>query len=290
MKERKVLQDFFKKHRRMILSVMLVSMVFVLSACARSQMEPITPESEGFWNSYIIYPLSQFILWLSHRLNSYGLGIIVFTLIGRIFLLPLTIYQQKNMEKMNEIQPKLKELQQKYSSRDEATQMKLQEETKRVQEEAGVSNWSGCLPILIQMPIFIALYQTVLRTPELATGNFLWMELAKPDPYYIIPLIAAGFALLNTILMQYGRAQQGSKVMYFVMPAMILLITVATASSIALYFAVTNLTSVLTTLIFNNPFKKKQEREEAEIREQEEERRRKRAIKKAKKLGRSVKK
>lgn len=284
------MQDFYKKHRRYLLIGAMMLAVFVLSACARQQLEPITPESEGFWDSYIIYPLSQLILWLSHTFNSYGIGIIIFTLIGRVILLPLTIYQQKNMEKMNDIQPEIKALQEKYSSRDEATQMKLQEEMKRVQQEAGVSNWSGCLPILIQMPIFIALYQTVLRTPELATGNFLWMELGQPDPYFIIPIMAAGFTLLNTVLMQYGREQQGSKMMYVIMPVMIFLITIATASSIAIYFAVTNLTSVLTTLIFSNPFKKKREREEAEARAIEKEKRRKAAIKKAKKLGRSVKK
>lgn len=284
------MQDFYKRHRRYLLIGAMMLAVFVLSACARQQLEPITPESEGFWDSYIIYPLSQLILWLSHTFNSYGVGIIIFTLIGRVILLPLTIYQQKNMEKMNDIQPKIKALQEKYSSRDEATQMKLQEEIKRVQKEAGVSNWSGCLPILIQMPIFIALYQTVLRTPELATGNFLWMELGQPDPYFIIPIMAAGFTLLNTVLMQYGREQQGGKMMYVIMPVMIFLITIATASSIAIYFAVTNLTSVLTTLIFSNPFKKKRKREEAEAQAIEEEKRRKAAIKKAKKLGRSVKK
>lgn len=284
------MQDFYKKHRRHLLIGAMLLAVVVLSACARQQFEPITPDSVGFWDSYIIYPLSQFILWLSRLFSSYGLGIIAFTLVGRVILLPLTIYQQKNMEKMNEIQPEIKALQKKYSSRDEATQMKLQEEIKRVQQEAGVSNWSGCLPIIVQMPIFIALYQTVLRTPELATGDFLWMELAKPDPYFIVPIIAAGFALLNTVLMQYGREQAGGKFMYFMMPAMILLITVATPSSIAIYFAVTNLTSVLTTLIFSNPFKKKREREEAEAQAIEQEKRRKAAIKKAKKLGRSVKK
>lgn len=284
------MKDFYKKHRRKLFTLTMLIAVFVLTACSRAQMEPITPNTEGFWDTYIIYPLSQFILWLSHFFNSYGIGIIIFTLLGRVILLPLTIYQQKNMEKMNDLQPELKALQQKYSARDEATQAKLREEMKRVQQEAGVSNWSSFLPIFAQMPIFIALYQTVLRTPELATGHFLWMELAKPDPYFVIPLLAAAFALLNTMLMQYGREQQGSKIMYVLMPAMILLITVATASSIAIYFAVTNLTSVLTTLIFSNPFKKKREREEEKAEKQEKERRRKSAIRKAKKLGRNVKK
>jgi len=269
--------------------LVLVALVVFISACART--EPIGPESEGFWDGIIIYNFSRFILWLSDLFGgSYGLAIIVFTALGQILLLPLTNYQQKNMAKTQEIQPQMEELREKYSANDEATKEKLAEETQKLQDEAGVNPLMGCLPMLIQMPIFIALYQTVTRTPELATGNFLWMELGNPDPYYVLPILAALFTMANSWLMQYGNPHSKTGAMTFVMPVMIFFITFRVSASLALYFAASNATRVIITLIFQNPFKKRREIEEKEEEEREQERRRKRAINKARKRGRSVKK
>lgn len=284
------MKEFYKKNKRMLLTLTLLGFVVFLSACGAST-EPIGPDSTGFWDGVVIYNLSQFILWLSDLFGgSYGLAVIVFTALGQIVLLPLTNYQQKSMEKTQEIQPQIEELREKYSARDEETQAKLQEETKKLQDEAGVNPLMGCLPMLIQMPIFIALYQTVVRTPELAIGNFLWLELGSPDPYYILPILAAVFTLANSLLMSYGNPASKTNAMSFVMPAMIFFITFRVSSSLALYFATSNATRALITLIFNNPFAKRRALEEKEEMERENERRRKRAINKARKTGRSVRK
>jgi len=283
------LKEFYKKHKRTLLMLALVALVVFLSACART--EPIGPESEGFWDGIIIYNFSRFLLWLSELLGgSYGLAIIAFTALGQILLLPLTRYQQKSMEKTQEIQPEIEALREKYSAKDEATQEKLAEETQKLQDEAGVNPLMGCLPMLVQMPIFIALYQTVTRTPELATGDFLWLELGNPDPYYIIPVLAAAFTLANSLLMQYGNPNSSSNFMSYLMPIMIFFITFRVSSSLGLYFATSNATRVIITLLFNNPFKKRREREEEEKRKKEKARRRQKAIDKALKTGRSVKK
>lgn len=284
------MKEFYKKHKKTLLTLALVGLVIFLSACGRT--DAIGPESEGFWDGTIIYNLSRFILWLSEFLGgSYGAAIIAFTALGQILLLPLTKYQQESMEKSQSIQPEMKALQEKYSARDEETQAKLAEETKKLQNEAGVNPLMGCLPLLVQMPIFIALFQTVTRTPELANGNFLWMELGNPDPYYILPILAAGFTFLNTWLTQYGNpnASQG-KGMLFIMPIMIFFFTFRVSSSLALYFVTSNVTRVIITLFTNNPFKKRAKIEEQELEKEEEERRRRRALNKARRTGRSVKK
>lgn len=284
------MKDFYKKNKKSLLMFALVAFVVFLSACGR--VDAIGPESEGFWDGLIIYNLSRFILWLSDLLGgSYGIAIIVFTSLGQILLLPLTNYQQKSMEKTQEIQPQMEALREKYSARDEATQEKLQTEMKKLQDEAGVNPLAGCLPLLIQMPIFIALYQTVTRTPELATGNFLWLELGQPDPIYILPLLAAAFTLLNSWMMQYGNPNAKSNAaMTYMMPIMIFFITFRVASSLALYFVASNATRVLMTLLTNNPFVKRRKLEEKAREEEEAERRRQRALNRARKTGRSVKK
>lgn len=283
------MKEFYKKNKKTLLTLALAAFVVFLSACGRQDV--VDSSSTGFWDSIIIYNLQRLLLWMSDILGSNGLAIIVFTALGQILLLPLTNYQQKSMEKTQELQPKMDALREKYSARDEATKEKLQTEMQKLQEEAGVNPLAGCLPLLIQMPIFIALYQTVTRTPALQEADFLWLQLGFPDPLYILPLLAAGFTFLNSWLMQYGNPNAKSNALItFLMPALIFFITFRVASSLALYFVASNGTRVLMTLLTNNPFKKRQELEELAREEEEAEKRRQRALNRARKTGRSVKK
>lgn len=283
------MKEFYKKNKKTLLTLALAAFVIFLSACGRQDV--VDSSSTGFWDSIIIYNLQRLLLWMSDILGSNGLAIIVFTALGQILLLPLTNYQQKSMEKTQELQPKMDALREKYSARDEATKEKLQTEMQKLQEEAGVNPLAGCLPLLIQMPIFIALYQTVTRTPALQEADFLWLQLGFPDPLYILPLLAAGFTFLNSWLMQYGNPNAKSNALItFLMPALIFFITFRVASSLALYFVASNGTRVLMTLLTNNPFKKRQELEELAREEEEAEKRRQRALNRARKTGRSVKK
>ena len=286
--EKKV-KEFYKKNKKTLLTLALAAFVIFLSACGRQDV--VDSSSTGFWDSIVIYNLQRLLLWMSDILGSNGLAIIVFTALGQILLLPLTNYQQKSMEKTQELQPKMDALREKYSARDEATKEKLQTEMQKLQDEAGVNPLAGCLPLLIQMPIFIALYQTVTRTPALQEADFLWLQLGFPDPLYILPLLAAGFTFLNSWLMQYGNPNAKSNALItFLMPALIFFITFRVASSLALYFVASNGTRVLMTLLTNNPFKKRQELEELAREEEEAEKRRQRALNRARKTGRSVKK
>jgi len=281
-----------KKHKRLLLVVSMLAFVFVLSACAQQiQQDPIGPDSEGLWDGIILYNLSRLIIWLSELFGgSYGIGIIIFTFLSRILMIPLTNYQHKNMGKMNEIQPQLKELQEKYSSKDSETQEKLQEEQQKLYDQAGVNPLMGCLPLIVQMPIFIAVYQTVSRTPQLATESFLWVNLGEPDPYFVLPILAGLFTLANSYLMQMNRSGTSGKVMSFIMPVFIIFITISLSSGLALYFVASNAFAVVQTLIFQNPFKERRKMKEEERKKEEAEEKRKRAVKKAKRLGRNIKK
>jgi len=278
-----------KKSKRFLLIAGILSLTLFLAACGT---EPITAESEGFWEGGIIYNFSRIIIWLSDLMGgNYGIGIILFTFLIRVLLLPLTHFQTKSMRKMNDVNPQLQELREQYSARDTETQEKLKEETARLYEEAGVNPYLGCLPMLIQMPVLIALYQAISRTPQLSSGDFLWTNLGQPDPYFIWPVLAALFTLANSKLMQMNNAsQQGGALMTYMMPIMILFISISLPSALSLYFVVSNAFSVGQTLLLNNPFKLRREREEKEEAERERERQRKRALKKARKTGRNVRK
>ena len=137
-------------------------------------------------------------------IGNYGLSIIVFTIFVKVLLLPLTIKQTKSTKAMQDIQPKIKEIQETYKNKPE----KQQQELMKVYQEAKINPLAGCLPLLIQMPILIGLF-TVLRDPvtygvfqdkaTLATASegFLWIKnLTQPD------IILAVLSGATTFLMQ----------------------------------------------------------------------------------------
>lgn len=279
-----------KNFKKGLLLVALMGMVVFLSACGRT--EPITAESTGLWDGLIVRNFSLIIIWLSNLLGgSYGLGIIAFTLLIRTLLIPLSYWQQKSMSRMSDLQPKIQEIEAKYPGNDQATVEKRQELQAQLMEENNVNPMMGCLPTLAQMPILIALFQAISRTPVFSEQTFLWLDLAHPDPYYILPILAALFAFINTKLTTMATAQTSQTAgMSYIMPIMIFVISFRLPSAIAIYFATSNAFSIVQTLLLNNPFKKKRQQEEEERRQKEAEDRRQKALKKARKTGRSTKK
>src|SRR5690606_32785024 len=128
-------------------------------------MSDITEDSPGIWNQWFVYPLSELLIWMAKFFNdSYGLSIIVVTIIIRLVLLPLMIQQTKSSKALQALQPELEKLREKYSSKDQRTQQKLQQETMELFQKHGVNPLAGCLPILIQMPILVAFYHAIMRT------------------------------------------------------------------------------------------------------------------------------
>jgi len=249
----------------------LVSLVVLLSACGTSE---VSAQSTGFWERYVVYYFAEAIKWLSVG-GSRGMGIILFTLIIRIILLPLMNFQTKSMRKTQELQPKLKELQQQYSSKDTATQQKLREEQQRLYAENGVNPYAGCLPLIVQMPILMAIWQAISRVPELREGSFMWLKvLGNPDPYFILPILAAIFTFGSTYLSSMSQVESNPsmKIMTYMMPVMILVMGINLPSALSLYWVVSNAFQVGQTLLINNPYKIIREREETARQEKERER------------------
>ncbi|WP_029508263.1 YidC/Oxa1 family membrane protein insertase [Companilactobacillus versmoldensis] len=270
-----------KRLKKYIGIALLLSVVLVLTGCSNLN-EPITSNSTGFWDHVVLWNFSRFILWLASLAgNSSGWAIVIFTVIIRVILLPLNWFQIRSMNKQMEIQPQMKALQEKYSAKDTDTQQTLREETQKLYKEAGVNPVAGCLPLLVQLPVMFALYQAIYKTSELRNGSFLWMQLGKADPYYIMAILAALFTFLATYISSLSQPNQNgtTKMMTYIMPIFIFVPALTFPSAITLYWVVTNAFQVLQTLVLQNPFKyRRKQREKAE-----KERERQRKIRKAKK-------
>lgn len=192
-----------------------------------------------------------FHLGESFGIVSYGLAIILFTIAVKLLLLPLTLKQIKSTQLMQEMQPRMKAIQEKYKNDKE----KLQQEMMHFYKETGFNPLAGCLPLLVQMPILIGIFWA-LRDFDYAATPFLWVpNLGLPDPTYILPVISA----LATFVQTYQTIPDTSgqnKYMLFGMPLFIGYISIQFPAGVVLYWTVTNILQVIQQACFSYKRKK----------------------------------
>lgn len=229
----------------------------------------------GFlWNDLMINPMINGLIILSRLLfGNFGLAIIVFTIIVRVVTVPLTLRQLRAGRRMQALQPKLQEIQKKYTD-----PKRRSEETMKLYRQEGV-NPVGCLgPMLIQMPILFALYAVLTRTvggtPEslaslsqrlyswsfiheavpLAT-QFLWLDLGRPDGTYLMVVLVFITTWLQTKLtighnmsgtQMSAQMQQTNQMMLWMMPVITAWFSINFPSGLALYWTIGNIIGIVT--------------------------------------------
>lgn len=218
------------------------------------------------WNTIIVLPLESGLRALADFTGSGGLAIILFTILVRLVLLPLGIQGARSQKAMLALQPELKELQRKYKNDRE----RLMQEQQRLYRERGVNPLAGCLPLVLQMPIFIGLYSALFNlathAPEFAQ-RFLWLcSLAQPDYVHtscdpLTPLTVAGFTVpgplpiltaITTFVVQRMSTmpsddpqQQMMNQMMLFMPLVFIFVTFTLPAGLVLYWVTTNLFSIV---------------------------------------------
>lgn len=175
---------------------------------------------------------------------SYGVAIILVTAIIRLLLLPLNIKQTKSSLKMNKVQPELKKLQQKYKN----DPQKMQEKTMELYKEMGVNPLGGCLPLLLQWPIFIALYYVFNTLTGINGISFLWIKnLAKPD--ILLAILSGATTYYSGSLMAPSDPAQAKQTasMNIGMSIFMIIISWKLKAALVLYWVVNNLIQILQT-------------------------------------------
>ena len=227
---------------------LMVLMIAVLSGCAPSSTVTHTTEdlkNGGFWQSNVVYyfaiALDTFAKWFN---GQYGLAVLVMVIIVRTLILPLTMKQVKSSRAMQAIQPELQKIQKKYKDQPE----KVQQETMRLFQENKVNPMAGCLPLIVQMPIFIALYNSIYYNPDLREHSFLWLQLGEPDKLFILPLLAAATTFLQTRMMTKMNPVQQQGPMQFMMmvyPVLIFIMSYNFPAALPLYWVYSNLYTII---------------------------------------------
>ena len=206
------------------------------------------------WQSFVQWfaDVIQFMYGLTVSLGvpNYGLAIIFMTITIKLVLFPLTQKQLKSMRSMQEIQPKLKYIQEKYKEDPQTMQMKVME----MYKEHGVNPFGGCLPLIIQMPIFIAFYQSLLhfnfKVAEHA--GFLWIpNIGAKDPYFILAVLAALTTYLQQRVTMVDTKDPTQKSMLYVMPLFMAWIAATMPAGLPLYWVAFNTLGILQQLYVN---------------------------------------
>lgn len=186
---------------------------------------------------------------------SFGVTIIVFTIIMRILLLPLSLKQTKSTVKMSTIQPEVKKIQEKYKK----DPQKAQQEVMKIYKENNVSPMGGCLPMLIQFPILIAMFY-VFQHIDYQGAGFLWLnDLMKPDPYYILPVVSGLTTYFSTKSMQASGTDAAAKQaasMNIGMSIFFAFMSFKFAGALVLYWVVNNSLQLLQNLFLKKEYKK----------------------------------
>ncbi|RSI76035.1 membrane protein insertase YidC [Streptococcus mitis] len=268
------------KKKLQLISLLGLSL-FVMAACGTSD---VTADTTDIWSKFV-YFFAEIIRFLSFDI-SIGVGIILFTILIRTILLPVFQTQMVASRKMQEAQPRIKALREQYSGRDMESRTKLDQEMRKVYKELGIKHSSSLWPILIQMPVLLALFQALSRVDFLKTGHFLWINLGGVDTSFVLPILAAVFTFLSSWLSNKALHEKSGAMtgMMYGMPVLIFIFAISSPSGVALYWAVSNAYQVLQTYFLNNPFKIIEARE-AEVQAKKDlENRKRKAKKKAQKM------
>lgn len=198
--------------------------------------------------SWIVEPMRSLFHFCFNLLGStagkYGLAIILMTVAVRVLILPLTIYQTKSMKKMQEVQPKIKELQEKYKDQPD----KVNAEMMNLYKTEGVNPFASCLPVIIQMPFLGAVFE-VLRNPgfinidpthitaaEKAIVTFMGMDLSAAHNPYLTALSVIGMLAQSYLSGGGANTDQNQKMMMYMMPLFFGWISWSMPGGVALYW------------------------------------------------------
>ncbi len=221
----------------------------------------------GVWNTILLEPMLNFLVLMSkYFLGSFGIAVIVLTIIIRLLMFPVTMKQLQSSRAMQAIGPKMQELQKKYAK----DQQKLSQETMKLYKETGVNPLGCAFPMLVQFPIWLALYQSVIQalayTPENLLGlskqlyssavirdalplnhHFLWLDLTKGDIFMAILTVASMWALQKMSTQPSTDPQQQSmnRIMLWVLPLMFGLFSLSLPSGLSLYWVISNIISMV---------------------------------------------
>lgn len=216
------------------------------------------------WFTFIAKPMFEFLNFLHKYIGNWGWAIVVMVLIIRIILFPLTYKSMISMNKLKDLAPKMKELKERYKGDPQKMNMHMME----LYKKHGANPMAGCLPIILQIPIFFAIYRVLLNAIELKAAPWIfWIhDLSVMDPYFVLPILMGATMFLQQLITPMAiQDPMQAKIMKF-LPVIFTFFFITFPAGLTLYWFVNNVCSFVQQWVINKIFAKEhQEKENKEL-------------------------
>ncbi|CRF40457.1 membrane protein insertase YidC [Helicobacter ailurogastricus] len=212
--------------------------------------------------TFFARPVFLLLDFLHNYTHNWGWAIILLTLIVRIILYPLSYKGMVSMQKIKDLAPKMKELQEKYKSDPQKLQMHMMQ----LYKKHGANPLGGCLPLLLQIPVFFAIYRVLYNAVELkSAGWMLWIhDLSFMDPYFILPLLMGVSMYAQQALTPSTITDPTQAKIFKMLPLFFTIFLITFPAGLVLYWTTNNIFSIIQQWVINQMLDKKKAREIAE--------------------------
>lgn len=220
------------------------------------QIYPIlTDVIEYGFITFFAKPVFLLLDFLHSYVQNWGWAIILLTLIVRIVLYPLSYKGMVSMQKLKELAPKMKEIQEKYKGDNQKLQVHMME----LYKKHGANPMGGCLPLILQIPVFFAIYRVLYNAVELKSAEWiLWInDLSVMDPYFVLPILMGVSMYLHQVLTPSAIADPTQAKIFKLLPVVFTLFLITFPAGLVLYWTVNNIFSIIQQLLINKMLARK---------------------------------
>ncbi|MDQ1326316.1 MAG: YidC/Oxa1 family rane protein insertase [Campylobacterota bacterium] len=217
----------------------------------------LTDAIEFGWFSFLAIPFFKVLLWIHGYIGNWGWAIILFTVLVKLILFPLSYKGMMSMQKLKDLAPKMKELKEKHKGDPAKMNMQMME----LYKKHGANPMGGCLPMLLQIPVFFALYRVLLNADELQGAHWmLWIgDLSRMDPYFILPVLMGASMYFQQKITPSNFTDPLQEKIFKWFPVIMTVFFVSFPSGLVLYWLVNNLFTITQQYYINHMYAKYKE-------------------------------
>ena len=199
-------------------------------------------------------PMFKILAWINDLIGNWGWAIILFTLLVKLLLFPLSYKGMMSMQRLKDLAPQMKELKEKYGKDPQKMNAKMMEMYKK----HGANPMGGCLPMILQIPIFFGIYRVLLNSVELQGAPWmLWIQdLSQKDPYFILPILMGASMWYQQKLTPNSMTDPMQQKIFQFLPVVMTVFFLTFPAGLVLYWLVNNLFSIGQQLVINNAYAK----------------------------------
>ena len=214
----------------------------------------LTEAIEYGWFTFLSKPLFAILHWLDNHIGNWGWSIIILTLLIKLLLFPLSYKGMMSMQKLKDLAPQMAEIKEKYSKDPQKMNMKMMEMYKK----HGANPMGGCLPMLLQIPVFFALYRVFLNAVELQGAEWmLWItDLSLKDPFFVLPLLMGVSMWYQQQITPNSMTDPLQQKIFQWLPAVMTIFFVTFPAGLVLYWLINNIFTIAQQFVINSAYER----------------------------------